>query len=149
MSMQNPVFIPGPTNACVPAIPSTACGNSTNQAFEVLFGCVVGIAVGWCLSKLWPLREEPPADRKIISITGGSPKKTLPPFYQIKTVQATICQKWYALNVQDNVWKTGLVKGHTAPCAEDTLPPDAEIRTAILEYLEEHGYDTSSFPPFQ
>jgi uncharacterized membrane protein YccC len=28
---------------------------------EVLFGCVVGIAVGWTLSKLWPLHEEPPA----------------------------------------------------------------------------------------
>jgi len=33
-------FIPGPANVCVPGIPSTACGNSTNQAFEVLLGCV-------------------------------------------------------------------------------------------------------------
>jgi uncharacterized membrane protein YccC len=27
---------------------------------EVLFGCVVGIASAWVLSKLWPLREEVP-----------------------------------------------------------------------------------------
>lgn len=28
---------------------------------EVLFGCVVGIAVAWLMSKLWPLRPAPPA----------------------------------------------------------------------------------------
>lgn len=95
------------------------------------------------------LSDEPPANRKIISITGGSPKKTVPPFYQIKTVQVLVCQKWYSLNVQDNIWKSGLVKGHTGPCAENTLPSDAEIRQMILDYLNRHGYDTSSFPPFQ
>jgi hypothetical protein len=33
-------FMAGPVNSCVPAIPSTACGSTTNQAFEVLLGCV-------------------------------------------------------------------------------------------------------------
>jgi len=33
-------FIPGPTNLCVPGIPSTACGSTTNQAFEIVLGCV-------------------------------------------------------------------------------------------------------------
>jgi len=90
------------------------------------------------------LSDEPPADRKIISIVAGSPRKIAPPFYQIKTVQVIVCQKWYTLNVQENSWKTGLNRGHTAPCAEDTLPPDAEIRQWILEYLKNYGYDTSS-----
>jgi uncharacterized membrane protein YccC len=30
---------------------------------EVLFGCVVGIAVAWALSRLWPLKERAPAER--------------------------------------------------------------------------------------
>jgi hypothetical protein len=33
-------FICGPVNSCVPAIPSTACGSTTNQSFDVLLGCV-------------------------------------------------------------------------------------------------------------
>jgi hypothetical protein len=33
-------FMAGPVNACVPTIASTACGSTTNQAFEVLLGCV-------------------------------------------------------------------------------------------------------------
>ena len=33
-------FMPGPPNLCVPGIPSTACGSTTNQAFEVVLGCV-------------------------------------------------------------------------------------------------------------
>src|SRR5687768_16435950 len=33
-------FMPGPANPCVPTIPATACGSSTNQAFEIVLGCV-------------------------------------------------------------------------------------------------------------
>jgi hypothetical protein len=33
-------FSPGPLNACVPAIPASACGSTTNQAFEIVLGCV-------------------------------------------------------------------------------------------------------------
>jgi hypothetical protein len=94
---------------------------------------------GWSM-----LNDEPPADRRIISIVAGSPKKIAPPFFQIKIVQVIVCQKWYTLNVQENVWKSGMVNGHTAPCDKQTLPSDAEIRQMILEYLEKYGYDISS-----
>jgi arylsulfatase A-like enzyme len=94
---------------------------------------------GWSM-----LNDEPPDDRRIISIVGGSPKKIAPPFFQIKIVQVIVCQKWYTLNVQENVWKSGIVSGHTAPCDKQTLPSDAEIRQMILEYLEKYGYDISS-----
>lgn len=87
--------------------------------------------------------EEPPADRHIISITAGSPKKIKPPFYQIKSVQVLVCQKWYILNVQDLEWKTGDVVGHTAPCDPSLLPPDEQVRQEIVEYLEKYGYDAS------
>jgi len=30
----------------------------------VLFGCVVGIASAWVLSKVWPLREAPAAGKR-------------------------------------------------------------------------------------
>ncbi|HSO13468.1 MAG TPA: sulfatase-like hydrolase/transferase [Anaerolineales bacterium] len=90
------------------------------------------------------LGDEPPADRRIVSIVAGSPKKVKPPFYQIKTVQVVVCQKWYTWNVQENIWKSGMVRGHTAPCADQILPPDAEIQQMMLEYLDEHGFDTGS-----
>ena len=32
-------------------------GGGMRRVAEVLFGCVVGIAVAWLLSRLWPLPE--------------------------------------------------------------------------------------------
>jgi hypothetical protein len=89
------------------------------------------------------LKGEPPALREIVSITAGSPKKIKPPFYQIKSVQIVVCQKWYVLNVQDITWKTGEVKNHTAPCSPSLLPPEAEVRQRIVAYLENYDYDVS------
>lgn len=85
----------------------------------------------------------PPATREIIGITAGSPKKIKPPFYQIKSVQVLVCQKWYVLNVQDLEWKTGEVVGHTAPCDPSLLPPEDQVREKIVKYLEKYGYDVS------
>ncbi len=90
------------------------------------------------------LDEDPPATRNIVSITAGSPRKIQPPFFQIKTVQVIVCQKWYALNVQENTWKSGYIRAHTAPCPAQDLPPDSDIHQAILDYLDNHGYDTKS-----
>lgn len=90
------------------------------------------------------LNDEPPPLREIISITAGSPKKIKPPFYQIKSVQVIVCQKWYVLNVQDVTWKTGEVTGHTAPCDSALLPPEDQIRQKIVDYLEHYGYDVST-----
>ena len=90
------------------------------------------------------LNDEPPAYRHIISITGGSPRKSGPPFYQIKIVQVIVCHKWYALNVQDNEWKSGVVSRHSVRCDSDLLPSDEDIHQMILDYLEEHGYDVST-----
>ena len=90
------------------------------------------------------LGDEPPADRQIISITGGSPRISGPPFYQIKIVQVIVCDKWYALNVQENEWKSGKISRHTSRCDEDVLPPDEDIHQWILDYLEEHGYNITS-----
>jgi arylsulfatase A-like enzyme len=90
------------------------------------------------------LNDEALATREIISITAGSPRKIAPPFYQIKTVQIIVCHKWYALNVQENIWRTDDISGHTAPCDESLLPAEADMRQRILEYLRSYGYDVSS-----
>jgi uncharacterized membrane protein YccC len=37
----------------------TGMEQGLHRVAEVLFGCVVGIAVAWALSKVWPLREPP------------------------------------------------------------------------------------------
>lgn len=90
------------------------------------------------------LQSEAPQMREIISIVAGSPKKIKPPFYQIKTVTITICNKYYSLNVQDNKFTTGSIAGHTERCEANLLPLDEEIRSEIIAYLERYGYDVSS-----
>jgi uncharacterized membrane protein YccC len=42
----------------------TGMEQGARRVGEVLFGCVVGIAVAWLLSKVWPLRETPGAEKK-------------------------------------------------------------------------------------
>jgi hypothetical protein len=39
-------FSCGPPNACTPAIPSTACGSTTNQSLDLVLGCVMTPFVG-------------------------------------------------------------------------------------------------------
>jgi arylsulfatase A-like enzyme len=90
------------------------------------------------------LQGEPPAMREIISTTAGSPKKIKPPFYQIKSLQFIVCQKWYSWNVQDNEFKTGEVKSHTAKCDPTLLPSEDDIRQKMLAYFKKYKYDTSS-----
>jgi hypothetical protein len=90
------------------------------------------------------LHDEPLENREIISIVGGSPSKVAPPFYQIKTVQVIVCQKWFALNVQENSWKSGIIANHTNKCDEKILLTDDQARQRILDYLVEYGFDISS-----
>ncbi|MBI3167008.1 MAG: hypothetical protein HYZ22_00910, partial [Chloroflexi bacterium] len=54
------------------------------------------------------------------------------------------CQRWYVWNLQENTWKTGDIKGHTAKCDPTLLPPDEQIRQKMLDYLEKYNYDISS-----
>lgn len=90
------------------------------------------------------LNDEPSPMREIISITAGSPRKIKPPFYQIKTVQIIVCNKWYSFNVQENIWKSEEITGHTATCNPALLPTDEVIKQKILDYLEKYEYDISS-----
>jgi arylsulfatase A-like enzyme len=104
----------------------------------------LGIQIPTRMTGVSLLHGEPPADRHIVSITAGSPRKIDPPFFQIKIVQVIVCQKWYSLNVQENKWKSGNIYQHTAPCEDNFLPSDDEVHQEILDYLEKYGYDVSS-----
>ena len=104
----------------------------------------LGIPVPDWMTGLSLLNGEPPKDRAIISTTSGSPTEIAPPFFQIQTVQLIVCQKWYAWNVREHNWQTGLIYSHTAKCEKSQLPTDDEIRQRILDYLQKHGYDVHS-----
>ena len=90
------------------------------------------------------LKNEPQSDREIVSIVGGSPRKVAPPFYQIKTVQLIICHRFYQLNVQENIWNSGDLVGHTENCEKGQIPSDEEVRQRIVEYLRNFDYEVSS-----
>ena len=104
----------------------------------------LGISKPTWMTGISLLEKEPPADREIISIVGGSPRKVAPPFYQIKTIQFIVCHKFYQLNVQENSWYSGNLVGHTERCESDQIPSDEEIRQLMVEYLRNFGYDVSS-----
>jgi arylsulfatase A-like enzyme len=90
------------------------------------------------------LQEDPPADRIIFSTTSGDPRKFAPPFYQLNILQGIVCNRWYRLDVRQNIFTTGNIAAHSARCDETSLPEDEEIQQVLLKYLEEHGYDTQS-----
>ena len=89
------------------------------------------------------LTADPDPLRELISITAGSPRKIAPPFYQIKIVQVIVCHKWYSLNVQENIWKSDDIDGHTAPCDASLLPSEDAMREKFVEYLRGYEYDVS------
>lgn len=90
------------------------------------------------------LTDETPADRRIVSITASSPKKIKPPFSQIKTVQFIVCQRWYSLNVQENIFASGIITGHTYKCNENQMPSEENAHQRIIDYLKQYNYDVNS-----
>jgi len=104
----------------------------------------LGIPKPTWMTGLSLLDSDPPADREIVSIVGGSPKKVAPPFYQIKTVQFIICQRYFQLNVQEDTLSSGDLVGHIDNCEEAQIPSKEEVRQRIVEYLRKFGYDVSS-----
>lgn len=86
-------------------------------------------------------------DRPIYSIRTGSPKNVVEPFYQIKIVQAIVCQRWYQLNVQENNWKFGALPEYASECDNEQVPEVSEIRELIVQYLYQHGYNVDSLYP--
>jgi predicted AlkP superfamily pyrophosphatase or phosphodiesterase len=69
-----------------------------------------------------------------------------PPFFQFTLFNVIDCQKWYRLDLIAMTWDSGIVPGHTNPCAEDDLLSMDQIKDAFAEYLSSHGFDTSSLP---
>jgi arylsulfatase A-like enzyme len=135
-----PILIHFPENAHTDTL------NNNVQNIDIPFTLLdyLGIPPPEWMSGTSLLNGEPRADRKIISTTSGSPKKIAPPFYQIQTIQVIVCQKWYVLNVRENTWSTGTIKGHTAKCDETFLPAEEEVHRTILEYLQKYDYNISS-----
>ena len=93
------------------------------------------------------ISDDLPAGRAIYSIISGSPKKVVPPFYQIKTVQTIVCQRWYQLNVQQNQWKFGTFPDYASECDAEQVPTDKEIHELIIQYLSQHGYEVDTLDP--
>jgi hypothetical protein len=91
--------------------------------------------------------DDLPAGRAIYSIISGSPKKVVAPFYQIKIVQAIVCQRWYRLNVQENERKSGIFPDYASECDAEQVLAAEEIHELIIQYLSLHGYEVDSLYP--
>ncbi|KFA91491.1 sulfatase [Archangium violaceum] len=69
-----------------------------------------------------------------------------PPLYGLSTVSAVVCDQWWTLQLKTGELQKGKVSGHTAPCAEASLPADPDIRRTILTHLRERGFELA-LPP--
>ena len=101
------------------------------------------------------LQGEPGDDRLIFSMGAAYLKdsaglfsldaeKIKPPFYQFGYLNIINCQNWYRYELVENIWESGLVKGHTSLCSADKLLTPGQIRDALLDHLASKGFDISS-----
>jgi hypothetical protein len=72
------------------------------------------------------------------------PRQLHPPFYQFYAIDVLICGRWYGLDLPSNEMYIGDSVGHTAPCAANDMPSEAEARRIITNHLEKAGFDVSS-----
>ncbi len=70
-----------------------------------------------------------------------------PPFYTLGSINATYCHMLYRLKLPENILKKEPVKGHTRPCQENLLPSPSQAHSALIEHLNQAGYDTRSLKP--
>ncbi|WPB82210.1 sulfatase-like hydrolase/transferase [Archangium violaceum] len=64
-----------------------------------------------------------------------------PPLYGMTTVSAIVCDRWWTLQLKTGELQTGRVSGHTAPCAEESLPKAEDLRQRFLSHLRERGFE--------
>lgn len=67
-----------------------------------------------------------------------------PPFFQFSYVNIIDCQKWYELNLVDDIWSSGEVSSYTSPCNPNSLLGFEGIKQATINLLAKDGFDTSS-----
>jgi hypothetical protein len=67
-----------------------------------------------------------------------------PPFYQFSYLDVIDCQRWYVLNLVDNIWSSGDVAGYEFPCSQDSLLSFEEIKQAAIDQLTKDGFNASS-----
>jgi len=121
--------------------------NSANMDIPATILDYMGLPVADWMDGVSLIREDLPASRAIYSVIGGSPKKVVAPFYQIKTVQTIVCQGWYQLNVQENRWRSGTFNNYASECDPDQVPTEEMARELIIEYLVQHGYEVDTLDP--
>ncbi len=64
-----------------------------------------------------------------------------PPLYGMSTVSAIVCDRWWTFQLKTGELQTGRVSGHTAPCAEESLPKAEDLRRRFLTHLRERGFE--------
>jgi hypothetical protein len=104
------------------------------------------------------LKGDPPEHRFIfssgisyaVSIGQGyqaiDPSRAIPPFYQFEFLNVIDCNHWYLLDLIQFNFKSGMIAGHTAPCAEDSMLTMEQAKAEIAKHLAKNGFDVSKFP---
>ena len=69
-----------------------------------------------------------------------------PPFYQFGKILVMNCQIWHRVNLEQMIWESGEVIGHTSPCQSSEMFTLDQIKSEVIEHLDQEGFDTTSIP---
>jgi len=74
-------------------------------------------------------------NEKLSRIVGSGP-----PAYGLNTMAMTVCNQWYALDLNHGKIKTGKIKNHSDGCDRSTMPSIETAKNLIVEHLTARGF---------
>jgi hypothetical protein len=63
-----------------------------------------------------------------------------PPLYGMKTMQLTVCDRWYSLVLATGRTRAGKVPNHPRPCDDGQVPTRTKARDMIVQHLTQRGF---------
>lgn len=73
-----------------------------------------------------------------------NPEKIGPPFYQFEMLQMIVCDQYYKVVLNSNLWTTGSFDGHTNSCGMTEPLPLAIARNEMIDLLRQSSFDVAS-----
>jgi hypothetical protein len=98
-------------------------------------------------SLLKPLPDNPILSFNILGMLTQNENATVynmdPPFYQFGFMGLIYCDRIYQLDLKNYTLEPSLVKGHTSPCVEDSIPSDETVVHWMIDHLRSKGFNVS------
>lgn len=99
--------------------------------------------LGGFIDRMRPVFSVGGVDREVIQTQKDKVSRLVgsgPPLYGIKTMQMTVCSRWYSLALETGRMRAGRIPDHPRPCGGGQTPPVSLAREMIVEHLSQRGF---------